>query len=232
MTRIAYMTGLRAEAKIIEKSAKRLGRGRPAVACAGASGARARAHAARLIEDGAELIISFGVCGGLDSALRPGTLIVAESIRDPAGGAVATDEAARTNMFESLFAAGLRPASGALLGSDTPVATAAEKARLFAESGAVAVDIESHGVAHAAHEAGVAVLAVRAVADPADRDLPRAALKATAPDGRLRLIRVMATMYLRPWDGPAMIRLAYEARLAFDALERAADVCESLFGGD
>ena len=34
---------------------------------------------------------------------------------------------------------------------------------------------------------------------------------------------VIATMYLRPWEGPAMIRLAYEARLAFDTLERAAD---------
>jgi adenosylhomocysteine nucleosidase len=232
VSRIAYVTGLRAEAKIIEKSAARAGRLSPAVACAGASGERAQALTARLIGNGADLVISFGVCGGLDPALRPGTLIVAESICDPAGGVAATDEAARTDLFETLFAAGLRPASGTLLGSDTPVATAAEKARLFAETGAVAVDMESHGIAHAAQAANAAVLAVRAVADPAERDLPRAALKATAPDGRLRLLPVIATMYLRPWESPAMIRLAYEARLAFDALERAADVCGNLFGGD
>ena len=80
----------------------------------------------------------------------------------------------------------------------------------------------------AAREAGVPVLVLRAVADPAERDLPRAAIDATGPEGRVRLFKVLSTMYLRPWEGPAMIRLAYEARLAVDTLERTAAVIAAL----
>jgi hypothetical protein len=39
-------------------------------------------------------------------------------------------------------------------------------------------------------------------------------------------------MYVRPWEGPALVRLAYEARLGFDTLERVAAEPDLLFGGD
>ena len=51
-------------------------------------------------------------------------------------------------------------------------------------------------------------------------------------DGRLKLFKVLTTMYLRPWESPAMVRLAYETRLALDALERIAEPNGPLFGGD
>ncbi|MFQ5774442.1 MAG: purine phosphorylase [Kiloniellaceae bacterium] len=232
MTRFAVVTGLAAEARLIQKAHARAGRAAPGLACAGASGARARAHAARLIAEGAEAVISFGLCGGLDPALRPGDLVLAEEIATSDGRKIPAHAPTRARLLERLEAAGLRPAGGALLGSDRPVAKAAEKAALYATTRARAVDMESHGVALAAEAAGVPVAALRAVADPAERDLPRAALKATGPDGRLRLLAVLATMYLRPWEGPATVRLAYEARLAFDTLERVAGLSAELFGGD
>ncbi|MFQ6019037.1 MAG: hypothetical protein ACE5KF_12690, partial [Kiloniellaceae bacterium] len=67
---------------------------------------------------------------------------------------------------------------------------------------------------------------------PAQRNLPRAALKAAGPDGRLRLLPFLVTLYLRPWEGPAMIRLAAEVRFAFDTLERVARLPGPLFGCD
>ena len=66
------------------------------------------------------------------------------------------------------------------------------------------------------------MIASCAVADPAKRTLPRAVHGSIGPDGRLRLLATLAAMYVRPWEGPALIRLAYEARLAFDTLERIA----------
>ncbi|MHA1599482.1 MAG: phosphorylase family protein, partial [Alphaproteobacteria bacterium] len=103
---------------------------------------------------------------------------------------------------------------------------------LFGKTGARAVDMESHGIAAATQAAGAQALVVRVVADPAERNLPKAALNAVGPDGRLRLFRSLATMYVRPWEGPALIRLAYEARLGFDTLERVAADPNLLFGGD
>ena len=231
MTHIAVVTGLAAEAKLIEKAHARASRPAPLLACAGASAERARTLATHLIAQGAEAVLSFGLCGGLDPDLRPGDLLLADVIVSATGEPIPVSTPLRAHLEARLREAGLIVAGGDLLGSDTPVATADEKHSLFSQSGARAVDMESHGVAVAAQTAGAQVLVVRAVADPAERNLPKAALNAVGPDGRLRLLKSLATMYVRPWEGPALIRLAYEARLGFDTLERVAADPDLLFGG-
>ena len=222
MTRLGVVTGLRAESRIIERAAARAGHEAPALACAGASGTRAQACATRLIGEGAGLLVSFGLCGGLEPGLRPGTILVAEAVLGGDGTVFATEAARRARLFEALFAAGLRPTGGLVLGSDTAVALASEKARLHTKTGARAVDMESHGVARAAQAAGVPLLVLRALADPAERDLPRAALAATARDGGLDYGALAGALLQHPWEIPAMIRLGREASRAFAALERAA----------
>ena len=204
-------------------------RGAPgALACAGADADRARAAGARLVAEGAEALVSFGLCGGLDPALRPGTLLLPTAVRDTAGTAFEVDVGLRAAAAAALGGSDVSLAEGIVLGLDRQVTAAADKRALFAQTAAQAVDMESLGVAAAAREAGVPVLVLRAVADPAERDLPRAAIDATGPEGRIRLFKVLSTMYLRPWEGPAMIRLAYEARLAVDTLERTAAVIAAL----
>jgi hopanoid-associated phosphorylase len=232
VTRIAVVTGLAAEAKLIQKAHRRAGRDAPPMACAGADSGRAQAHAARLIAEGATVLLSFGLCGGLDPALRPGDLLLAETVLLPDGTRLPTSAPHRHRLRVRLETAGHRPIGGTLAGSHAPMATAEAKRDHFAQTGACAVDMESHGVAGAAQAAGVPMLVLRAVADPAARTLPRAALAAVGPDGRLRVFRALATMYVRPWEGPALVRLAYEARLGFDTLERVAAEPDLLFGGD
>jgi len=229
---IAVVTGLAAEARLIAKAHTRAKRIAPPLACAGASAARAHTHAARLIAEGAEVVLSFGLCGGLDPDLRPGDLLLADHIVVGAGERIPVAASLRARVAERLRTAGLAVAGGDLLGSDAPVATADEKRELLDNTGARAVDMESHGIAAAAQAGGARVLAVRAVGDPAERNLPKAALNAIDAEGRLRVFRALATMYVRPWEGPALIRLAYETRLGFDTLERAVADPDLLFGGD
>lgn len=224
---IAFVTGLRAESKIIETAAKRARR-TVFVACAGADAGRAQDAAARLIGQGAEAIVSFGLCGGLDPGLRPGALILAESVKDRDGECFGADPAWRSRMLDRLQAAGVMPLGGSLLGCGHAVASAAEKQRLHRTLDAAAVDMESHGIARAAARAGVPFLALRAVADPAARSLPQAALAALGPDGGLRRGALAGALLSRPWEIVAMIRLGGEARRAFVTLERAA---AALLGG-
>ncbi len=224
MTRLGFVTGLRAEAKILKTSAKRAHQAVPATMCAGADAGRAQDGAARLIAEGAEAIVSFGLCGGLDPALRPGTLILAESVADQDGRHLDADPALRPHVLSQLQAAGVRPIGGTMLGSDRAVASAAEKTRLHHAMGAAAVDMESHGVARAAAKTGVPFLVLRAVADPAARDLPHAALVATGADGGLRHRAIMGALLSHPWEIAAMLRLGAEARRAFGALESAAGI--------
>ena len=232
MTDFGVVTGLAFEARLIEKAFAREPRAAPTLACSGPGSERAQAAAANLLAGGARVLVSFGLCAGLDPALKAGDLMLAEAVIVAPGQAIETDAPRRTALAARLAESGLRVAGGAVLGQERQIGRAEDKAALFASTGARAVDMESHGVARAAEAAGVPFLVTRAVADPAGRDLPRAALDAAGPDGRIKLFKVLTTMYLRPWEGPATIRLAYEARLAMNTLERIAEPDGALFGGD
>lgn len=189
------VTGLRAEAKLL--------RGLPLVACAGTEPETA---ARALLAAGATRLVSFGLAGGLDPALPPGTLVLAtEVIAD--GQCWPTDPA---------WAAAFPQAHRApVLGVVEPLTSRAAKAAAFARTGAVAVDMESGAVARVAAQAGVPLLVLRAVADPAGQAVPAAALRCLDGQGRLRPRAALAALALHPW---AMGRLAWQARAGMKAL--------------
>ena len=197
------MTGLPGEARAARGAGA-------AVLCADGSPARARAHAEALAGSGAAGLVSFGVAGGLDPGLRPGTVVVATEIAAPGGASLGIDRE-----WAGRLAARLGPALAVVrapvAGVPEPVGDAAARAALAEASGAAAVDMESREVALAAAEAGLPVLAVRAIADPAGRALPASALAAF---GVARAGRAGAFVELcrRPGDWAALARLAMDYR--------------------
>jgi adenosylhomocysteine nucleosidase len=96
----------------------------------------------------------------------------------------------------------------------TPVAHAADKARLFAATGAAVVDMESGAVAAVATAAGLPFAVLRVVCDPAGRDLPPAALVALDGDGAIAALGVLASLLRHPGQIPALLRLARDAAAA------------------
>ena len=69
------------------------------VACSGGSPERARAEAARLAAEGATGLVSFGLAGGLAPELRPGDLVLPETVQAPDGRSLPTDPAWRDNLL-------------------------------------------------------------------------------------------------------------------------------------
>ena len=227
MPAVGVVTGLSAESRIVRRA---LGRG-DSVACAGASSARARDCALRLADAGTTELLSFGVAGGLDPALRPGALILAEAT--VTGEQRLDCDPAWRAAVAGLAGPGLALIEGGLAGSEGAVITPSDKARLHHETGALAVDMESHAVALVAAERGLPFLALRAIADPADRAIPQAALGAIGLDGRSRLGPVLKSLARRPWDLPALLALQRDFKTALLAMETAADrLKEPLFQSD
>ena len=198
----AVIVGLEAEARI----ARRLG---VPVAVGGGGPAEAANAAERLIAGGAAALVSFGLAGGLDPLLRAGTLVTPVHVLAEDG---------RWTADPALSATLGSPASGTLYGDGVILTTAAAKRALHARTGAVAVDLESAAVARTAARHGLPFAVLRAICDPAARNLPHAALMALDAQGRIAPFRVALAALSRPREFPALIALARDAALARRAL--------------
>lgn len=220
MKTLGVVTGLEAEARwarrgrVIEGASLR-------IVVAGASVQGAEAAAVRLVGEGVAALLSFGLAGGLVPGLRPGDVVVAEAVVTAAGSRCVADP----EWVGRVLAAALpRMVPGSIAGADRAVADPRDKAALARATGAVAVDMESHAVAAVAARAGLPFLALRAIADPAERGLPSAALAALDPGGRIRIGRLLAALRRRPGDLALLFRLGRDAARARAALARAADL--------
>lgn len=158
---------------------------------------------------GAGALLSFGLAGGLAPLLQPGDLLLPGRVL-AADGEWLADPALQTRL------GGATP--GALWGGGAVLATAAAKAALHRSSGAAAVDLESAAVARVAARHGLPFVVLRAVCDPAGRDLPRAALVALDSAGRIGPLRVLAAALANPRELSALMVLGADAARARRAL--------------
>ena len=169
------------------------------------------------------LVISAGVCGGLDPALAPGDLVLPDSVLGPAGDlAIVTPSHHRA-------AAALAPSAptGRLITTREVIATPEAKAALFARTGAVAADMESSAILAVAAAAGLPSLVVRAVSDAAHDALPPELVRLVTPEGRLRVVGAVALI-----AHPAVVPRAIELRRATRrALGKVARLLAALISG-
>jgi adenosylhomocysteine nucleosidase len=197
------VVGLAAEGRI----ASRFG---GLVAVGGGTPFGAGEAASGLVRDGAGALVSFGLAGGLDQALRPGVVVVPDTV--VSGG--------RTYFADAVLAARFGGLTGhCLLAGDEVAADADAKRRLFAAMGAQAIDLESGGVARVADLHGLPFAVVRAICDPAERDLPPAALVALDQAGAIGLLAVLRSVVRRPRQIPGLLALARDAGRARRALK-------------
>jgi len=167
------------------------------------------------------LVVSAGVCGGLDPELRVGDLVLPDGVvsesglRLPVTGTVAQRAAA---------AGGASARAGVMLTSSRIVGTPEAKAALRAATGAVAVDMESAAILEAAAARGCSSLVVRGVSDDASETLPEELMRLMGADGRIRGGGILALA--RPWALGRALRLRRSTRQALasvaDSLARLA----------
>lgn len=202
-----------AEARVAERAS-----GVRAIAGGGDSARLAtelEAALARAIEGNVQGILSFGIAGGLAPDAKPGDVIVATQVIS--GGAhFATDPAWSTRLTACLG----HCRSALIAGSDVAIATPAAKARLFGETGAVAVDMESHIGGRIAATHGLPFAVLRVVADHAGRGLPPAALAGLGAGGTINIAGVLKSLARQPSQLPQLLRVAADTNTAMKALLR------------
>lgn len=158
------------------------------------------------VSQGYRGVISFGVAGGLAADLRTGDWVVASAVLD-AHVPHATDAAWSNSLVATIPGAIYAP----ILGVDAPVAEPAMKRKLHKTTGACAVDMESHVMGRLAAAHGLAFAAVRVIIDPAERQIPSAALLGMRPDGGANVWAVLRDLVARPSQLLLLVRIAVDA---------------------
>jgi adenosylhomocysteine nucleosidase len=187
----------------------------------GPGSARAAAAAATAAAGGATLLVAWGLAGGLDPKLAAGAVIAPRRVRTLEGPPIAV--AATWHARLAQLGGELALETGDLLTTDTALESPEAKRSAAAASGAVAVDMESAGVAEAAARAGLPFIALRVVVDGAGDALPHGAERWIDERGNRRFAPTLrAIVSVKQWR--PLLTLAQRYRCASATLDRLAEM--------
>jgi adenosylhomocysteine nucleosidase len=158
-------------------------------------------------------IISAGFSGALSPELRRGDIVVATGIQSPDGRELTFDLQYPADPERGLHV-------GRILNSHHIVRTVEEKKRLAAQTGCLAVDMESFAVADACRELGQKFLAIRVISDDLSGDLPVEAVAIFGSAGVRRWGAVASSLWRRPSSASDLWQLREQAWSAAESLAK------------
>ena len=182
-----------------------------------------RATSALLDAHSPKWVISTGFCGALIPGMAIGEIVVSDKIIN-----VAHEELKIEMGMQSAPERGLRV--GRTLTIDRMIRTVAEKQVLAEQTGAIAVDMESHAIASVCRERKTRFMAIRSVSDDLSADLPAEVLSLVGETGAVRVGAVLGALWKRPGSFKEMWRLREQAMNASEKLAQFLDgVAQQLY---
>jgi adenosylhomocysteine nucleosidase len=169
--------------------------------------------ATSLYDSEIDVCISSGLAGGLRPEHKIGEILVADKVMAATRDLSAFSE---TSLVESATAIGAKRAL--FYTADHVVLTAAEKRELG--SFADAVEMESCGVLMEAGLFAAKTVAIRAISDTSEEDLPLDFNKVTNNSGDVSLTRILGEVVSAPGSIPALMRFGQRSRLAAQSLAK------------
>ncbi len=193
------------------------------VCCSGTGSANATRAAQSAIQQGASRLISWGCAAGLNPELKPGDLVIPNRLLAEAPKTDAIDLSDEWQQQIRHQLADLQPVSDPLIESSILIDQAADKTRIFMQTGACALDMESVAIARVAQEQQCAMLVLRCIADPFNMTLPKAVTQALTPEGSVKLTTLFAHLLRHPSEIMSLIRLGQHFKQASHKLNHLAE---------
>jgi adenosylhomocysteine nucleosidase len=160
-------------------------------------------------EHGTEgILVLCGFCGGLGEAVTVGSLVIVESVCEPASpNAELLADAELEAVLTALHPTEIPCFRGKMVSTPSVLTTPAEKAECARKTGAIAVDMETYAAAREAEAHGLRWIGVRAVTDGAKDTLPLDFNAFNDANGNPDRGKIVLATLARPHKIPALIRL-------------------------
>lgn len=155
-----------------------------------------------------DVCIASGLAGALKADYLPGQVLVARSVANLAGTRVVFGH---TELISLAIKSGAKVAAK-LFASERAIGTAKEKQQLGASGDAV--DMESLYVLVAAGQRSVPAVAIRAISDAVDADLPLDFDRVFDEQGNVSIAKVLGQVVLKPHRIAGLLRLANDSERA------------------
>jgi len=186
----------------------------------GVGGRRAWAEATKVIWDGnVDVCISSGLAGALRAEHRPGDVLAAKEIHATNWKKVIPSDPALLGLARGCGA----KVVDAFYSVGRVLARSSEKSELGAR--ADAVEMESGDIMLEAVAFGAKVIAIRAISDAVEEDLPLDFNRVTSESGDLSVTKVLAQAAAHPGSIPKLIRFGWQSRSAAGRLAIVLDAC-------
>jgi adenosylhomocysteine nucleosidase len=185
------------------------------LAYSGAGAENAQTAANLLIQQGATRLISWGCAAALSPNLQSGDLVLSDGLISSNNETIRLDSVWYKQVKTALEKISLESQpgfvlrSGDLLESLVLVAKSTEKQQLYQQTRAVALDMESVAIAKVAQQNNIPFLAIRAIADTANMDLPEAVSYALNSQGDVELGRLLLFTLRNPGQLPHLMQLGH-----------------------
>jgi adenosylhomocysteine nucleosidase len=204
----------------IEAYSSQIKDGELVVLLTGVGGRRAWAEATKVIWDGnVDVCISSGLAGALQAQHRPGDVLAAREVHATNWKKVIPSDA---DLLEVASACGAKVAD-AFYSADHVLVHSSEKSELSAK--ADAVEMESGDIMLEAVAFGAKVIAIRAISDAVEEDLPVDFNRVTSESGDVSIAKIVAQAAAHPGSIPALIRFGRQSRNAAEKLAVVLDAC-------
>ncbi len=198
------------------------------VAYSGIGFDNARNAATLLIQSGAQQLISWGCAGALSPSLAAGQCLVADSLINQQGQILHNHKAWNAHITTTLRQLDIDVLNGRLLDSKQLVSDTPSKQRIYKQSDAYAVDMESYAVSLTAGQSNLPCAIVRAIADTAETSLPAAIQYAMTAQGEVSLMKLLPYILMHPWQIPQLIKLGQHFSAAQKTLKSAASQLDTI----
>jgi adenosylhomocysteine nucleosidase len=185
----------------------------------GVGAKRAGRAAARLLRENEryDAVISSGLAGGLCEGIEVGQLAAAKGVTCEPLEANARGGYLQCSMALIDFAASCNAKIVEKFYTAGHAAATVEEKRRLSHSADV-IEMESFDVLLAAKEEGIPAIAIRAISDVADEDLPLEMNGILNDEGRVSVARVLGQAAMHPAVWPRLVRLAQQSKQASENL--------------